>query len=601
MSSNPRMIPQFQAGGGSTSMHAYQTIKSTVSPIILPYLKSFADEPRQLDPIQLQEFGAYIANDEDSVSRDFQVVVNVQGPLDFNNFLRYITSPASNALGSLEKCNLRYPISNYFISSSHNTYLTGNQLYSEASTEAYRNVLLRGCRCIEIDVWDGEPKSPRSESDEEKHGFRSHLPSSVSTYLSSHWNKEQSVTSDIPKSGQDQFTKMPTPWVSTASRAEPRVLHGHTFTKEVSFRDVCITIRDAAFLTRYGSQLSQIEVKEILADGYSRLPVIVSLEIHAGSEQQEIMVEIMKDSWKDMLVLTGREELPCPGDLLDKILVKVKHSASQKEGSLPSSASSRFRSGSSVSESDDQSSSEKKDTRKRKNNAVIDTLSALGVFMRGYHFKSLGAPEALIPTHVFSLSEKKLLEVHQNDGPRLFSHNRNFMMRVFPSGTRISSSNLDPSLFWRKGVQMVALNWQKWDEGMMLSEGMFADSGGWILKPVGYRGDGAGNKQLGYESQVYATPRKMLDLKVVIYAAQDIPLPIGDVKSEKFHPYVKCELHVEKLEERSGELIEGGGRSREGQYKRRSKTSKGNKPDFGGEVVEFVGIPDVVEELSFLR
>ena len=340
-----------------------------------------------------------------------------------------------------------------------------------------------------------------------------------------------------------------------------------------------------------------------MTDDHSHLPVIVSLEIHAGPEQQEIMVEIMKNTWRDMLILTGREELPCLGDLLDKILVKVKHSASSKKGPSPQSSSSEVRPTSSASESDDQSSSEKLDARKKKKkkSTIIDTLGALGVYMRGYHFKSLVAPEALIPTHVFSLSERKLLEIHQSDGPTLFSHNRNFMMRAFPSGTRISSSNLDPSLFWRKGVQMVALNWQKWDEGMMLNEGMFASSGGWILKPVGYREDGMSKKQLGFESQVNAAPRKTMDLKVVMYAAQDIPLPAGYVRPEKFHPYVKCEVHVEKPEERSGEPIEGGGRSREGQYKTRSKTSKGSEPDFGGEVMDFIGIPDVVEELSFVR
>ena len=36
-----------------------------------------------------------------------------------------------------------------------------------------------------------------------------------------------------------------------AIRAEPRVLHGYTLTKEVPFRDVCIAIRDTAFVARY--------------------------------------------------------------------------------------------------------------------------------------------------------------------------------------------------------------------------------------------------------------------------------------------------------------------------------------------------------------
>lgn len=78
--------------------------------------------------------------------------------ITLQRFVEYLFS-ADNSLWNPDEDlvyqDMSYPLACYFIASSHNTYLMGDQLRSESSTEAYVRCLRDGCRCLEIDCWDG--------------------------------------------------------------------------------------------------------------------------------------------------------------------------------------------------------------------------------------------------------------------------------------------------------------------------------------------------------------------------------------------------------------------------------------------------------------
>lgn len=347
---------------------------------------------------------------------------------------------------------------------------------------------------------------------------------------------------------------------------EPVVHHHGTMTTTVGFREVCRAIRASAFKK-------------------NPLPIIVSLEVGAESQQQKVMVQIMKEEWDGLLLdkpLDGcdpAQRQPTLQELHHKILIKVKRQAT--DDCLTEAEAERG-----------QSSPQVEGTRGGKP-PICEELAALGIYTHSEHFEEhkLGTRSA---SRIFSLSEPAFSDLlKDSDKSRsILEHNRYCFMRIYPNPfTRFNSSNPNPSFHWRRGVQMVAMNWQNSDKGMMINDAMFADTRGWVLKPRGYRSDDC-------EIDVDAIPRKTLDLRISVLAGQFLPLSetrrmsgVGFGGDRKYRPQVKVELHVEKPN-----------RSAENNSKETAPGETEN-PDWGHDVApfEFLDVKNVVEELSFLR
>lgn len=339
-----------------------------------------------------------------------------------------------------------HPLPEYFISSSHNTYLMAHQLYGTSSADAYKTALNTGSRCVEIDAWDGDD-----------------------------------------------------------TKDEPKVTHGFTLVSHIPFRAVCETIRDVV-----DQEASQSKTQAGYRAAPILLSLENHCDAHGQLRLVEIMREVWGDRLLSKAVRQhGHEEQQGLGDhvrldeLGSKIVVIVEyHFPNEEEDSDEDDSSS--------SEEEEEKAARKAYKEKKKAapaTTIIPELAELGVYAQSIKprdnswYSEVGLQDGP-HHHLVNVSEIGLKSHMPAESGSIARHNAQHLMRVYPKGTRISSRNLKPVPFWGIGAQICALNWQTFGASIQLNEALFSGSDGFVLKPAALRAGGNGKLNTGKKKKL---------------------------------------------------------------------------------------------------
>lgn len=400
-----------------------------------------------------------------------------KGQISIEGFARYLNGE-ENSIIPLEKLDqsedMTYPLSQYFINSSHNTYLTAGQLAGNSSVEMYKQVLLSGCRCIELDCWKGR-----------------------------------------------------------TTEEEPVITHGFTMTTEISFKEVIEAIAECAFKTspfpiilsfenHVDSPKQQAKMAEycksifgdaLLTDHLEKYPLETGVPLPSP---MELMGKILIKNKKKHQKKNGSTKKK----LSEQVSNTCSDSSSVCEPSSPSAGSTkedmadssqpsegaelslrphgrksieRLISGEVEAESEDEDDDDD-DCKKGSMDEgtagseafATEEMSNLVIYIQPVKFYSFEASKKINRSfQMSSFVETKALEQLTKSPVEFVEYNKLQLSRIYPKGTRVDSSNYNPQLFWNAGCQLVALNFQTIDLSMQLNLGMYEYNGkcGYRLKP----------------------------------------------------------------------------------------------------------------------
>ncbi|XP_031271141.1 phosphoinositide phospholipase C 2-like isoform X1 [Pistacia vera] len=340
-------------------------------------------------------------------------------------FFRYLIGDHNTALRSQVHHNMDSPLAHYFLFTGHNSYLTGNQLSSDSSVDPIIKALKKGVRVIELDLWPNNEKN------------------------------------DI------------------------KVCHGGTLTAPVDLIKCLRVIKDNAFIA-------------------SEYPVVITFEDHLTADLQAEVAKMVTNTFGKMLYYPKYgDHIPSPNELKKKILISTKppkeyletqdgkgnlqksRSASMKE--VPQIEKTYSKSLSDDANDKDQAEQVEFIEEEDEDKAALQYRNLIAIHatkLKG----GLGSWQGLTQSKVkrLSMSEQQLESAIKTHGKDIIKFTQKNILRIYPKGTRIFSSNYNPFVGWAHGAQMVAFNMQGTGKHLWTMQGMFRANGGcgYVKKPA---------------------------------------------------------------------------------------------------------------------